>query len=406
MGPETTIELEGVPYVLDTSGDEWSLTLPRSLAPVRVPAELDLLTHPHDHLLPCRVTEADDTITLHLTPGPGTRRWADLADLPLAERLRALIDVAGCAALVDRGYSVLLDPANLTVDRNLRARLAYRGLAGTMPPQDVDGRHLLRQLQALVLCTFHPRASFGALVAGGATLRRASAFERSVLAAGTVEELVDRVTQAHDEAAAADEASLVRVGRRSHAAFRHAAIWLGVLALATGSAAGHALLVRAPFDEQMLEASTRFIAADHAGVVETLRSVPEDRLPPAQRYALAASYLQGVNLSAAQRTTIENGLSLSSERDFLTYWIDIGRGDLDDALDRARGLDDVDLVLYALTLLQEQVREDPGLGGAEREERLAELQGQYDRYLDARSAALDDGGDVADGDDVADGSEG
>lgn len=397
MGPETTIELDGAPYVLDTRGDEWSLTLPRSLAPVRVPAELDLLTHPDDHLLPCRVTEGDDTITLHLTPGSGTRRWAEVTRLPRADRLRALMNVAGCAALVDRGYAVLLDPDNLTVDRNLRPRLVYRGLAGLMPPLDADGRHLLRQLRALVLCTVDPRTSFAELVAGGATLRRGSAFDRSVQAAGTVAELIDYVTQVHDETVAADAESLVRVGRRSHAAFRHAAVWLGVLALAAGSAAGYALLVRAPFDEQMLEATTRFVAGDHAGVVEALRSVPEDRLPPAQRYALATSYLQGVNLSAAQRTTIENGLSLSSEPDFLTYWIDIGRGDLDDALDRARGLDDVDLVLYALTLLQEQVREDPGLGGAEREERLAELRAQYDRYFDARSAALGDGDAAAEG---------
>jgi type VII secretion protein EssB len=390
VGAETTIDLEGVPCVLDTSGAQWSFTVPRSLAPVRASAELDLLAHPHEHLLPCVVTEDDDTVTLHLTPEPGTLRWSEVQRMPRVDRLRALMNAGGCATLADRGYAVLLHPDNLTVDRNLRPRLAYRGLAGLMPPQDADGRRLLRQLQALVLCTMDPRASFSELVDGGATLRRASPFERSVQAAGSFADLTEYLTQVYDETVAAEADSLVRVGRRTHAAFRHAAVWLGVLAVVASASAGYALLVRAPFDERMLEAGARFVAADHDGVIETLRPVAEDRLPLAQRYALAASYLRGVNLSGVQRATIENGLSLSSERDFLTYWIDVGRGDLDDALDRARGLDDVDLVLYALTLLQEQVREDPGLGGAERETRLEELQAQYDRYLDARSSALDE----------------
>jgi type VII secretion protein EssB len=391
MADEVRFELDGVPCVVDTGGDEWRLVLRRSLVPVRHRAELDLLAHDDDALLACRVTDDEDEVTLHLAPGDGTVEWSQVTRMPRADRLRALVNVRACVALADRGYAVLLHPGNLLVDRNLRPRLVYRGIAGVMPPRGDDQRHLLRQFQALVLATMDPRLSFTELLDGTLTLRRSNAFEREVVAAGSVDELAASLTRLHDEAVAGERATLVRVSRRAHAGFRHAAVWLGVLALGATGAAGYSVFVRAPFDARMLEADSRYIAQDYEGVIETLRPVDEERLPLTQRYALATSYLRNANLSEAQRVAVENGLSLSSEREFLSYWVQVGRGELDDALDRAKGLDDVDLVLYALTLLQEQVRADGSLSGSAREARLDDLQSEYDRYFQARSAALGDG---------------
>lgn len=385
---ETTIELDGVPYPVDKSADGWTIELRRSVAPVRDAAELDVLAHGHDALMPCRVTTDDDTVTLHLTPGGGSVEWAEVRRMPRADRLRALVNAGACADLLDRGYAVLLHPANLVVDRNLRPRLGYRGIRGVMPPRAAGRDDLLRQYQALVLSTMDPKASYADLLDGAQTLRRGNEFERTVVAAVTTRDLVRYLTGLYDETTGREAETLVRVGRRSHTAFKHAAVWLGVVALGAGAVAGWDTFVRAPFDARMLEADRQFVAMDFDGVIETLRPVAHDRLPLTQRYELASSYLRGTNLSDDQRAAIENALSLNSERDFLTYWVHVGRGDLDDALDLAKGLDDLDLVLYALTLQQEQARSGTGLSGTEREERLAELQSAYDTYAETRAAAL------------------
>lgn len=391
MGSEIQFQFEDVPFVIDTSGDEWTLVLRRSLAPVRDTAELDVLAHAHDALMPCRVTCEDDSITLHLTPGSGVVEWAEVLHRPRADQLRALLNVGACAELVDRGYAVLLHPSNLVVDRNLRPRLAYRGLGGLMPPLATDEAHLLRQYQALVLSTFDPKTSFTEVVDGAMKLKRSNDLEKRVTAAASVAELIGYLTELYDETAAADAENLVRVKRRSHTVFKHSAVWLGVIAVVTGTLAGYFTFVRAPFDQRMLEANTQFIAMDFEGVIETLRPVPEERLPLTQRYTLAYSYLRGTNLSGDQQAAIENNLSLNSDPQFLTYWVEIGRGDIEDALDRARGLNDVDLILYALTLRQEQIKGDPKLSGTERETQLAELQSEYDTYLEARSTAVAEG---------------
>ncbi|HEY0240769.1 MAG TPA: type VII secretion protein EssB [Friedmanniella sp.] len=386
------LELGGVPFALRTGDDGWTVTLRRSLVRVQDEAALDPITHDHDGLMPCRVTWQHESVTLELTPGPGTVGWDALARRPRADRLRALINVGVTTArLLAQGYALLLHPENLVVDRNLRPLLAYRGLREAMPPDDFDGAHLLRQYQALALVTFDPQASFSELVDGALTLRRATAFERSVLAATEVEQLVAYLVEQYDTTAADDAERLVRVGRRSYRALRYAVVWLGVLAVATGGLSAYHVFVRAPLDERLLAADTRFVRSDHEGVIETLRPIAVADLPTTQRYELASSYLRGTNLSEEQKAAVANTISLRSDTEVLTYWVQIGRGHLDDALDTAKGLNDIDLVLYALTLLEEQAASDTTLPGAERQERVDELRAEYDGYLEKRSAAIEQG---------------
>ncbi|HEY0186385.1 MAG TPA: type VII secretion protein EssB [Cellulomonas sp.] len=378
-------------FVLEKDGETWTLPLRRSLLRIRDEAELDLIAHEQDTLMPCRLTWQEDQVTLHLTPGAGTVGWDDVVRRPRVDRLRALINIGETVRLLDRGYVVLLHPENLVVDRNLRPRLAYRGLLGTMPPLDFDAGQLLRQYQALVLSTVDPGTSFDELVDGALTLRRATGFERSVLAAGSIEELVACLAGQYETVAQGDAARLVRVSRRTHRVLRHAVVWLAVVAVAAGAATAYSVFVRTPFTDRMLAADTQFIRSDYDGVIETLRPVGVDDLPATQRYELAASYLRGTNLTEEQKAAVAGTLSLSSDTETLTYWIQVGRGDLDEALDTAKGLNEVDLVLYALTMLQEQVAQDTSLSGTKRQERLDELQSEYDTSLENRTAAVDGG---------------
>lgn len=394
-----TFMLDGTRVTRVPGPDGWTFSLGRAAVRTRTEGALDLLTHDHDGLLPCAVTEAEDAVTLHLTVGPALREWRAVARLPRTERLRALANVGALASLVDRGITVLLHPDNLVVDRDLRPRLAYRGIVGAMPPQDQDDSALLRQLQALVLWTADPEADFDELLEGAMELRGGSELERAVLAAPSVAALVDLLLEMHDDEAAVDAARLVRVDRRSYRLFRLATVWLGVLVVVLGTVAGYHQLVRAPAADRLLDASTEFVQGDYDGVIEVLRPVDAADLPATQRYELATAYLRRTNLSTDQRSVVQNTLAVSADPDVLDYWIEIGRGQIDQALDTAQGLDDLDLVLYALTLLQEQVRADATLSGAERESRLRELQEQYDGYLEERSTLL--GGDTPGGESSA-----
>lgn len=396
MTDEMTFAIDGVPYTAYRQDAEWELSLRRSLVPVRNEGDLDLLAHHQDGLVPCRVSCEEDSVTLHLRPVAGSVPWSQVVRNPRAEVLRALMNVGDCTRLLDRGYAVVLDPGNLMADRNLRVQMMYRGLAGVMPPRTMDIAYVLRQYQALAISAFSTKASFVDLVEGAMDLRRGNDYEQRVLACGSVDELVDYLAELYDETSARDTASLVRVNRRAHTLFKHASIWLAVVAVVASVAAVRTTFVTAPFQERLLTADMHYVKHDFDAVIETLAPVSIDDLPVTQRYELASSYLRGANLTEDQKDSVENTLSITGDEAVLSYWVQIGRGQLDDALDNAKGLNDVDLILYAITLLQEQVGADTSLTGTERETRLDELQTEYDKYFETRSTAVAEGSAQAD----------
>ncbi|MDW8741857.1 type VII secretion protein EssB/YukC [Streptococcus suis] len=91
-------------------------------------------------------------------------------------------------------------------------------------------------------------------------------------------------------------------------------------------------------------------------------------------------------------TNILNNVTLKSDEQYLDYWIEIGRGNSQEALDLAKRLDDSDLILYALYQQMEQVRENTTLSGEERETTLDELKAEYQKYWDTRTTILNEDG--------------
>lgn len=105
---------------------------------------------------------------------------------------------------------------------------------------------------------------------------------------------------------------------------------------------------------------------------------------------MAYSYINGMSFSEEQREVILNNVTLKTDELYLDYWINIGRGLDDDAIDAAKRLDDSDLVIYAIVQKIDQVRKDNSLSGKDREQKLSELQTDYDKYWKDRKTALTD----------------
>lgn len=140
----------------------------------------------------------------------------------------------------------------------------------------------------------------------------------------------------------------------------------------------------------MLDADTAFIKVDYSAVISELKNVDVDDLPYTQKYELAYSYIKSLDFSEDKEKVIMNNVTLKTEELYLEYWIEIGRGNADDALDIAKRLDDSDLILYAIAQEMENVRNDDSLSGSDRESQLDDLQSEYDKYWEDRTNALTD----------------
>src|SRR5690625_7975617 len=64
------------------------------------------------------------------------------------------------------------------------------------------------------------------------------------------------------------------------------------------------------------------------------------------------------------------------------YWIHIGRGESQEAIDTARRLEDRDLIIYGLLKQREQIKADQSLSGSEREEELKVVEQEMQEYKD------------------------
>ena len=75
-------------------------------------------------------------------------------------------------------------------------------------------------------------------------------------------------------------------------------------------------------------------------------------------------------------------INLKSDRYYLLYWIYNGLGDFDQSIDIAKYMDDPQLIIYGLIKKTEQVKNDPDLTGAEREEEVRTLREELEKYTE------------------------
>src|SRR5699024_11594338 len=60
------------------------------------------------------------------------------------------------------------------------------------------------------------------------------------------------------------------------------------------------------------------------------------------------------------------------DKDYLLYWIYNGHGEFEESMDKAKFLDDPQLIMYGLIKQIEQAKNDPSLEGSERDELRSE----------------------------------
>lgn len=134
-----------------------------------------------------------------------------------------------------------------------------------------------------------------------------------------------------------------------------------------------------PKQDKIIQAETSYIAKDYTAVVEGLKSEAPNSLPKGVQYTLAASSLELDNLTQEQKEAVSRNLSQKSSENTLSYWIYIGRGELEKALDIAQNIGDIQYILHAYTKLYDQVNTDSTMSGAKKRELLEKYQKEIDK---------------------------
>jgi type VII secretion protein EssB len=300
----------------------------------------------------------------------GTR----LERLALAQKLAVLLRYRA-------GFRVpLLHPATVYLSGEL-VRVVHCGLHTMLAPRAFDEALFLRSLQAMVLHVFRPQLAFEHLLDGAKGLR--DPFSTAVRQTATPEELFDFIAAEFEAERAKAAATTARVPKRRYAMFR----LLGALGVVVGLVAGVLAWQaesRSRLQTAVVAAQARFLASDYSGALAALEDQAAASLPASAKYVLAVSSIKLDDLTATQKEAILNTISEKSDDVTLNYWIAIGRGEFERALDLAQNLGDEQLELLAYTDLYQATQLNTRLPGGEKQKRLEE----YAKAIDALTAKL------------------
>ena len=310
-----------------------------------------------------------------------SRANTKLDKLSLAQKLSACVEYRGKFTVP------MLHPDNVYLNGD-RLRVVHFGLQGILAPNAFDEAVFMQSLHAMVLQIFRPKLAFDQLFAGSQALR--DKFSTAVQQTSTPEELFDLIDAQLKAEQTEIAATKVRVSKRRYSWYRV----VGVAGIVVGLVAG-VFAWRAETEKQLqtavVAAQASFISNNYAGAMADLEHYPAAALPPSAKYVLAVSSINLDDLTATQKEAILNNVSQKSDDVTLNYWIAIGRGEFEQALDYAQNLGDDQLTLLAYTDLYQATKLDSKMPGEKKQERLDE----YAKAIDELTAKLTGEGDEA-----------
>ncbi|MBM7643060.1 type VII secretion protein EssB [Streptococcus loxodontisalivarius] len=384
---EKSFEFDQQTFQFEKEETSWHLSLKRSDVASQDLSELMLLSLTHPLFLKQKISSDADSVSFDYEVEKDQLTREELKKRPMSESLRVALNSLVFEEALSLPVTFFLHPENIFLTKDGNPKLGYRALPEVMVPRQIGQEDFLRQLKSYIITLFTD-LDFMDLYNGSLEVADLPDFLDSVRQAKSSQEVREQLESFYHFKLNEEAQKLTTVAKSRYQLYKYASIWLSVVSLILLIPLIYLVFINNPFKEKMLQADTYFVKTDYTGLIEELEKVAVANIPYTQKYELAYAYIQSQDLSEEQRTIVLNNVSLKSDELYLDYWIQIGRGDSEDAKDTAKRLDDVDLVLYAISAQKEKVQASDSLSGSEREQQLEELQTEYDKYWEQRTNDL------------------
>ncbi|MDQ0230844.1 type VII secretion protein EssB [Metabacillus malikii] len=269
-------------------------------------------------------------------------------------------------------------PENIVVDKGLNPYFLHYGVKESLPPYEKNSDQLMQDVKATIASIVDIQYTFTQYVNYFETLKRTGLIDQ-ICHANSLAELLTildkRIQEINEE-----RALLVTVNKKTWKLNRYILIGLAACFIPTLIFALYSLFFIQPKQASFIEAQEKFLKNEYSEVVTELQPYEFKEMPKVTQYELSIAYLINESLTEEQKEIIQNTVTLQSDPKYFEYWIHIGRGNADEALDIARLLEDRELILYGLFKYEEQVKADDNLDSDERKQLLTEIEAEIDQY--------------------------
>jgi type VII secretion protein EssB len=273
---------------------------------------------------------------------------------------------------------LLVCPENIVLDQGLNPTFLHYGVKESLPPYEKNSDQLVKEVKATVAAIVDKHFSFEQYVHYAETLKL-NEFTKRVCLANSLNELMN-IIEERIQQVTKEKSLLMTVNKKTWKRNRYVLYGLILCFIPALIYSIYSLFFLQPKQTSFIHAQEKFLNNEYSEVVTVLQPYDIEDMPKVTQYQLSLSYIINESLAEEQKENIRNTVTLQSDPQYFEYWILIGRGNAEEALDIARYLEDRSLILYGLIKYKEQVKIDDDLEREERQQLLAEIEEETKEY--------------------------
>lgn len=268
-------------------------------------------------------------------------------------------------------YSFSLQPENLyyDIDRKVYAKVRDIYPSG----RSFDVKNFLEDYQALVGSALQKRYTYEDYKKGGLELLGKHPLGGRVRKAQNPEEVWEVLLTEYRQLENNRREKQRMLPIRTYKTMVRTLFVMTILSAATLGYLGYSLLLERPYTKAVIAADNAYIQNDYVGCIDALGQVEVTRLQHYQKFILANSYIHSENLSQKQKENVIANLSMKDTPMRLEYWIYLGRGEAEQAIEIALQQSDDEMLFYAYMKQRAAIESDVTLKGSEKTSKLEEI---------------------------------
>lgn len=336
-----------------------------------------------EYLLDCSIFRTLDEVNFEFQYNH-EKTFEEVRKLSLTFKYQALINIQYLVKDSKR-IKISLNPNNLVFDINMMPKAIMRDVYTTDTYNEKD---FVKQYKSLIGYVLQNKYTFNDYYQGGNQLLSKNKATNPFFEVTTLTELLEILNKEYSAIQEKLQHSLIQVDKRKYKRLNILNKIIILLLILSIAGFGYFGLFRLNEETTFKIANEEYIKQDYISVRETLEKVSVERMSVNTKYILAVSNVKTESLSDEQKNNILASVTINADERILEFWIYLGKSNMDIAIDLAKQLGNTEYTAYAYMKEKAKVENDKNLSGAEREEKLKQIENSL-KELDINNGESD-----------------
>lgn len=351
-----------------------------------------LLEQHASYFLDAELTELRDSYQVHYHITEHNISFEKIKGFSKNEKLRYLLNIGKLEELRATRYTFILSPEELYFTKDGLPLMKTRGLKNIVEPLPMSEDEFLLRYKALIITAFNQKANFDALVEGNLELHKGTPFENKIIQSENLSELKQFLTEQYNKQQADYSQNFSYVRKRKYNIFKWLGIAMSIIGLALIASLVYLYFFVMKNEEQVEKGYQSYVKADYTQVLNDYKDLNGKKLDKEALYIYAKSYIETnkQGLEKDKKENLLNSVTPDANKDYLLYWMELGQGHTEEALNIATYLDDNDITKLALINKINEIKNNSDLSNDKRSEQTKKYNDKLQDILDKEKEVKDE----------------